>query len=62
MKDNIKIRQAIPADHQRIIEVMPLWWGGRDLSSSLLKIFFHHFQQTCFVAEAGETLRLWVDD
>ncbi len=56
MKVNIRIRQATPEDHQRIVEVMRQWWDGRDLSSGLLKIFFHHFQETCFVAENSDTL------
>ncbi|WP_022666081.1 GNAT family N-acetyltransferase [Desulfospira joergensenii] len=52
----IPIRNIRPEDHQRIIEAMPQWWGGRDLSSSLLKIFFIHFQNTCFLAEENSRL------
>jgi ribosomal protein S18 acetylase RimI-like enzyme len=47
----MKIRNIQPADHKPIVEVMPKWWGGRDLSASLLKIFFIHCQNTCFIAE-----------
>lgn len=56
MKENLLIRQATSADHQRIVEVMRQWWDGRDLSSDLLKIFSHHFQHTCFVGENSEAL------
>lgn len=51
--DNIKIRKGTPLDHERIVSVMPEWWGGRDLSSSVLKIFFIHFNNTIFIAEIG---------
>ncbi|SHO43941.1 GNAT family N-acetyltransferase [Desulfopila aestuarii] len=36
-------------DHQKIIDVMPNWWGGRDLTSGLSKIYFIHFQNSSFV-------------
>lgn len=48
---NIQIRNAVPDDHQRIIDVIPGWWGGRDLRSSVPKLFFLHFGPTCFAAE-----------
>lgn len=47
----IKIRNGRPQDHEIIVSVMPDWWGGRDLSASVLKIFFIHFQETTFVVE-----------
>lgn len=54
--DNIKIRNATPLDHQKVVSVMPEWWGGRDLSSSVLKVFFIHFNDTSYIAEIGEEL------
>jgi ribosomal protein S18 acetylase RimI-like enzyme len=54
--DNIKIRNAKPSDHERVILVMPQWWGGRDLSTSVPKIFFMHFCNTSFVAEKDSEL------
>lgn len=52
---NIKIRQATPADYQRVINVVDDWWGGRRMADMLPKLFFVHFRPTCFVAEkSGE--------
>jgi len=49
----IKIRNITPADYTKIIEVMPEWWGGRDLTSSVLKVFFIYFCDTSYVVEAN---------
>jgi ribosomal protein S18 acetylase RimI-like enzyme len=49
--DDVIIRNGQPLDHDNIISVMPEWWGGRDLSSSVLKVFFIHFKNTTFIAE-----------
>lgn len=46
----LKIRNITPEDHARVIGVMPSWWDGRDLTSSVLKVFFIHFQNTSFIA------------
>jgi len=54
--DNIKIRNCTPGDHPNIISVMPDWWGGRDLTSLVLKIFFIHFANTTYVAEIDNEL------
>ena len=35
---------------------MPEWWGGRDLSSCVLKVFFIHFNNTTFIAEIGDRM------
>lgn len=51
--DDVIIRNAQPLDHEKIISVMPEWWSGRDLSSSVLKVFFIHFRNTAFIAEIG---------
>ena len=55
MKD-ISIRNSIPADYENVIAVMPEWWNGRDLTSSLHKIFFIHFCNTSFIAEKRKDL------
>lgn len=55
--EDIVIRQATPADYQRVIEVVDHWWGGRHMADMLPKLFFVHFRGTSFVAErAGEVL------
>ena len=35
---------------------MPQWWAGRDLSASVLKVFFIHFCNTIFIAHKGNEL------
>lgn len=50
--NSVTIRNGKPSDHERVVSVMPYWWDGRDLSSSVLKVFFIHFCNTTFIAEA----------
>ncbi len=50
--NNITIRHAEPSDYQPIISVMNDWWGGRNMSDILRKLFFVHFRETNFVAES----------
>ncbi|MFP7754795.1 GNAT family N-acetyltransferase [Thermodesulfobacteriota bacterium B35] len=52
----LKIRNANPADHQKIIGVLKDWWGGRDLTWMLPKLFFIHFNNTSFVIEKRDEL------
>jgi ribosomal protein S18 acetylase RimI-like enzyme len=54
--DDITIRNGRASDHEKVVSVMPDWWGGRDLSSSVLKVFFIHFSDTAFIAEIGGEL------
>jgi len=56
LKMNLRIRNGSPGDHSRVLAVMPEWWGGRDLSSGLLKLFFIHFHDTIFIAERNSEL------
>ena len=53
---DVKIRNAKSSDHANIVAAMPDWWGGRDLTSSVLKIFFIHFTNTSYVAEIENEL------
>lgn len=55
MKD-IKIREGRASDHEKVISIMPRWWGGRDLTSAVLKIFFIHFSNTTYVAELNDDM------
>ncbi|HKU59322.1 MAG TPA: GNAT family N-acetyltransferase [Gaiellaceae bacterium] len=50
------IRPAEPADYARVIAVVDEWWGGRQMAAMLPKLFFVHFRDTSFVAEAGGEL------
>ncbi len=49
--NKIQIRHAKPSDHKDIISVIPHWWGGRDLRSSVPKLFLIHFGSSSFIAE-----------
>ena len=51
MAEDIKIRKADPLDHETIIGALQDWWGGRDLTAMLPKLFLNHFNDTSFVAE-----------
>ncbi|MGE5391619.1 MAG: N-acetyltransferase family protein [Deltaproteobacteria bacterium] len=53
MERNITIRNGTPEDFEKVIEVMPGWWNGRDLTGMVLKLFFVHFRDTIFIAEAN---------
>jgi ribosomal protein S18 acetylase RimI-like enzyme len=45
------IRHAKPSDYGRIIGLVNVWWGGREMAPMLPKLFFIHFEGTSFVAE-----------
>jgi ribosomal protein S18 acetylase RimI-like enzyme len=48
------IRHAEPSDHGRVIPVVDAWWGGREMAAMLPKLFFVHFRDTSFVADAAD--------
>jgi ribosomal protein S18 acetylase RimI-like enzyme len=50
----VTIRNARPDDYGRVIEVLDEWWGFRNMTPMLPKLFFVHFEQTNFVAEGPE--------
>ncbi|MEM7113537.1 MAG: GNAT family N-acetyltransferase [Chloroflexota bacterium] len=52
----MRVRHTIPSDHARIISVMEEWWGGRDLTSMVPKLFLVHFCNTSFVVEKDDEL------
>ena len=45
-----QIRNCLPEDHPDVIAVLKAWWGGRDLTYALPRLFFDHFNDTSFVA------------
>ena len=49
-------RHAVPSDHPGIIAVMKDWWGGRDLTYMLPRLFLNHFSNTSFVVEKQQQL------
>lgn len=50
------LRRSQPDDHARIISVLKPWWGGRDLTWMLPRLFLNHFCNTSFVVEQGAVL------
>ena len=48
---DISIRKAKPSDHDDVIIALQNWWGGRDLSAMLPKLFLNHFDDTSLVIE-----------
>ena len=52
MQKNITIRKAKPSDHASIISALKDWWGGRDLTAMLPRLFLNHFYDTSFVIES----------
>ena len=53
---DLKIRNSKPSDHQQIISVLKDWWGGRDLTWMLPKLFLIHFTNTSFIIEKNGEL------
>ena len=51
-----EIRHARPSDYGRVIGVVDAWWGGRQMSPMLPRLFFVHFEGTSFVAEVDGEL------
>ena len=51
-----EIRHARPSDYGRVVGVVDAWWGGRQMSPMLPRLFFVHFEGTSFVAEDGDEL------
>lgn len=56
----ITIRHAEPNDYAEVIAVVDAWWGGRQMTEGLPKLFFVHFRQTSFVAEENGAIRGFV--
>ena len=46
------IRALEPSDYAEVIGVVDEWWGGRAMAAMLPKLFFVHFRDTSFAAEA----------
>ncbi|MBU2621073.1 MAG: GNAT family N-acetyltransferase [Proteobacteria bacterium] len=56
LPNGLTIRNSKPSDHSRILYVLKYWWGGRDLTFMLPKLFLIHFNNTSFVIEKGDEL------
>ncbi|MCP3928017.1 MAG: GNAT family N-acetyltransferase [Bacteroidetes bacterium] len=49
-------RIAKPSDHLRIINVQKEWWGERDLTFLLPRLFLNHFYNTSLIVEKNNQL------
>ncbi|MEY9970839.1 ribosomal protein S18 acetylase RimI-like enzyme [Lysinibacillus sp. RC46] len=47
----MEIRSVKGSDYYVISPLINEWWGGRNMSDMLPKLFFDHFTQTSFIAE-----------
>ena len=47
----MEIRTAAPSDYERIVAVVDDWWGGRNMSPLLPRLFLDHFAGTSLVIE-----------
>lgn len=50
----MEIRHAEPADYGRVIGRLNAWWGGRDMAPMLPRLFFVHFEGTCYVMDGED--------
>jgi ribosomal protein S18 acetylase RimI-like enzyme len=50
----MKLRNITPDDYAPIIAVLDDWWGGRQVSDMLPRLFFEHFRDTSFIALAED--------
>jgi len=56
MENSVKIRNVCPSDYSFVIGVLDEWWGGRQMSHMLPRLFFIHFCETSFVAEVDNKI------
>lgn len=56
LPSDLKIRNSKSSDHPIIINVLKDWWGGRDLTWMLPKLFLIHFCNTSFIIEKDNNL------
>jgi ribosomal protein S18 acetylase RimI-like enzyme len=54
--EDFHIRPIEPTDYSSIISVVNDWWGARNMSDMLPKLFFIHFLKTNFVAERSSKI------
>jgi predicted GNAT superfamily acetyltransferase len=52
----IRLRNLEPSDYKPIIAVVNDWWGGRQMTDMLPKLFFTHFKETAFVVEKDDQI------
>lgn len=53
-RDDVVFRRPTEADYPAIIRVVDDWWGGRDLSRLLPRLWLQHFTGTSWLAEGAD--------
>lgn len=49
--ESLTWRRPERADHERILEVVDSWWGGRAMAAMLPRLFIDHFAETSYVVD-----------
>ena len=52
----MQIRNIVVEDYFSVISVLNDWWGGRQMTHLLPRLFFEYFQTTSFVMETEEEM------
>ncbi len=52
----MKIEQINSSDYNNIISNLNEWWGGRNMTDMLPKLFFKHFNNTSFIIRNHESI------
>ncbi|QNG61598.1 GNAT family N-acetyltransferase [Bacillus sp. PAMC26568] len=52
----MKLRHIEPSDYYKISPLLNDWWGGRNMTNMLPKLFFDHFNDTSLAAEKDERM------
>ena len=56
----MKTRNIVETDYAKVTAVLNEWWGGRQMTHLLPRLFFEHFQQTSFVVEDYKGLAAFI--
>ncbi len=54
------IRNIAVEDYDKVINVLNEWWGGRQMTHLLPRLFFEHFQPTSFIVEENGHLSAFI--
>ncbi len=51
LSSSLSLRPLAETDHPRVLAVLSDWWGGRDLSPLLPRLYFQHFNDASLIVE-----------
>ena len=52
----VQTRSVVETDYYNVLAVLNDWWGGRQMTHLLPRLFFEHFQTTSFIIEDNGSL------